>query len=54
MEPDPEALKLFTEGYEKIIEGIGRLGFDGGDPNFIDTAKRAAKECGEAPRPRII
>jgi GTP cyclohydrolase I len=43
MEPDPEALKLFTEGYEKIIEGIGRLGFDVGDPNFLDTAKRAAK-----------
>ena len=43
MEPDPEALKLFTEGYEKIIEGIGRLGFDVGDPTFIDTAKRAAK-----------
>ena len=43
MEPDPEALKLFTEGYEKIIEGIGRLGFDVGDPNFADTAKRAAK-----------
>ena len=43
MEPDPEAHRLFTEGYEKIIEGIGRLGFDVGDPNFIDTAKRAAK-----------
>ena len=43
MEPDPEALALFTEGYEKIIEGIGRLGFDVGDPNFLDTAKRAAK-----------
>jgi GTP cyclohydrolase I len=43
MEPDPEALKLFTEGYEKIIEGIGRLGFDVGDPNFLDTARRAAK-----------
>jgi GTP cyclohydrolase I len=43
MEPDPEALRLFTEGYEKIIEGIGRLGFDVGDPNFEDTAKRAAK-----------
>jgi GTP cyclohydrolase I len=43
MEPDPEALKLFTEGYEKIIEGIGKLGFDVGDPNFEDTAKRAAK-----------
>jgi GTP cyclohydrolase I len=43
MEPDPEALKLFTEGYEKIIQGIGKLGFDVGDPNFLETAKRAAK-----------
>ena len=43
MEPDPEALRLFTEGYEKIIQGIGKLGFDVGDPNFEDTAKRAAK-----------
>jgi GTP cyclohydrolase I len=43
MEFDPEALKLFTEGYEKIIQGIGKLGFDVGDPNFADTAKRAAK-----------
>jgi GTP cyclohydrolase IA len=43
MEHDPKALALFTEGYEKILEGIGRLGFDVGDPNFADTAKRAAK-----------
>lgn len=43
MEPDPEALKLFTEGYEKIIQGIGKLGFDVGDPNFLETATRAAK-----------
>ena len=43
MEADPEALKLFTEGYEKIIQGIGKLGFDVGDPNFLETAKRAAK-----------
>ena len=43
MEFDPKALQLFTEGYEKIIEGIGRLGFDVTDPNFADTAKRAAK-----------
>lgn len=43
MEFDAKALQLFTEGYEKIIEGIGRLGFDVGDPNFADTAKRAAK-----------
>jgi len=43
MEFDPKALQLFTEGYEKILEGIGRLGFDVSDPNFADTAARAAK-----------
>ena len=43
MELDHKALALFTEGYEKIIEGLGHLGFDTSDPNFIDTAKRAAK-----------
>ena len=43
MELDHKALALFTEGYEKIIEGLGHLGFDTTDPNFIDTAKRAAK-----------
>ena len=43
MEADPEALKLFTEGYEKIIQGIGKLGFDVTDPNFLETAARAAK-----------
>lgn len=43
MELDPKALALFTEGYEKIIEGLGRLGYDTNDENFADTAKRAAK-----------
>lgn len=43
MEFDPKALQLFTEGYEKIIEGISRLGFDVKDPNFEETARRAAK-----------
>ena len=43
MELDPEALALFTEGYEKILAGIGKLGFDVHDENFADTAKRAAK-----------
>jgi len=43
MEFDRKALALFTEGYEKIIEGLSHLGFDTADPNFIDTAKRAAK-----------
>jgi GTP cyclohydrolase I len=43
MELDSTALALFTEGYEKILEGIARLGYDIDDDNFADTAKRAAK-----------
>ncbi len=43
MELDPKALALFTEGYEKIIEGLAHLGFDTTDPNYTETAKRAAK-----------
>ena len=43
MDPNPKALALFTEGYEKIIEGIKHLGYDVADENFVDTAKRAAK-----------
>jgi GTP cyclohydrolase I len=43
MELDPTALALFTEGYDKIIQGLARLGFDTTDPNFEETAKRAAK-----------
>lgn len=43
MELDPKALALFTEGYQKILEGIGQLGFDIGDDNFAETAERAAK-----------
>lgn len=43
MELDPKTLALFTEGYAKILEGIGRLGYDTRDPNFSETAARAAK-----------
>ena len=43
MELDAKALALFTEGYTKILEGIGNLGFDTLDENFADTAARAAK-----------
>jgi len=43
MELDEKALALFTAGYEKIIEGLARLGYDVADPNFTDTAQRAAK-----------
>ncbi len=43
MELDPNALALFTTGYENILEGIRVLGFNVDDENFADTAKRAAK-----------
>jgi GTP cyclohydrolase IA len=43
MDLNKEALALFTEGYEKILKGIGVLGFDITDANFADTAARAAK-----------
>ncbi|MEJ7603607.1 MAG: GTP cyclohydrolase I [Kofleriaceae bacterium] len=43
MELDPKALALFTEGYTKILEGIGQLGYEVDDENFADTAARAAK-----------
>ncbi len=43
MELDSETLTLFTEGYEKILKGIARLGYDTSDGNFSGTAKRAAK-----------
>ena len=43
MDFDPQALSLFTEGFQKILEGIGRLGFDTTDANFAETAARAAK-----------
>jgi GTP cyclohydrolase I len=43
MELDPETLALFTEGYAKILQGIGRLGYNTKDDNFAETAARAAK-----------
>jgi len=43
MEHDHKALALFTEGYDKILEGLAHLGYDTSDENFVDTAKRAAK-----------
>jgi GTP cyclohydrolase IA len=43
MELDPKALALFVEGYEKIVAGLGILGYDIKDANFAETAARAAK-----------
>ncbi len=43
MDLDPKALALFRQGYDKILEGLQVLGYETTDPNFADTAKRAAK-----------
>jgi GTP cyclohydrolase I len=48
MDKRAEALALFEEGYQKILEGIDRLGYaPGDDPNFDDTAPRAARGLAE-------
>ena len=41
------AMKLFLEGYRKILEGIGKLGYDIADENFHGTDRRAAKALAE-------
>jgi GTP cyclohydrolase I len=43
MELNPQAIALFTEGYQKIIDGLATLGYDVDDDNFRETAARAAK-----------
>jgi GTP cyclohydrolase I len=43
MQLDETALALFTEGYQKILQGLGTLGYDIKDDNFRETAARAAK-----------
>ena len=43
MEFHPEALTLFKEGYDKILQGLAKLGYDIQDENFADTPTRAAK-----------
>jgi GTP cyclohydrolase I len=47
MEFDRKALALFTEGYSKILEGLGTLDYDTADENFAETAARAAKALHE-------
>jgi GTP cyclohydrolase IA len=45
---NPEALRLFEEGYEKILEGLKVLGhYHPGDENFAGTAPRAARGLAE-------
>ncbi|HEY0253874.1 MAG TPA: GTP cyclohydrolase I [Kofleriaceae bacterium] len=43
IELDETALQFFTEGYEKILQGLHELGYTTDDDNFKDTARRAAK-----------
>jgi GTP cyclohydrolase I len=44
MKFNEEALALFTQGYEKILEGLHKLGYDPDqDENFQGTAYRSAK-----------
>lgn len=43
MDMDPKALELFREGFDKILAGLGVLGYRIDDENFIDTPLRAAK-----------
>jgi GTP cyclohydrolase I len=43
MDLQPQAIALFTEGYQKILEGLAALGYDVTDDNFRETAARAAK-----------
>jgi GTP cyclohydrolase IA len=43
MDLEPKALELFKEGYDKILQGLGVLGYKIDDENFVDTAARAAK-----------
>jgi GTP cyclohydrolase I len=43
MELNSEALELFTQGYDKILQGLARLGYNTDDDNFRETAARAAK-----------
>ncbi len=43
MEFNEQALTLFQEAYEKLLEGLEVLGYDTTEENFHDTARRSAK-----------
>ncbi len=46
-----EALALFEQGYDKILEGLDALGYEvNDDANFAGTAARAAKGLGQLMR----
>lgn len=48
MERNPESLRKFEEGYEKILEGLKELGYaPDSDENFAGTAARAARGLAE-------
>jgi GTP cyclohydrolase I len=48
MDRNQKALALFTEGYQRILEGLDQLGYaTGADANFAETAPRAARALTE-------
>ena len=52
--PRPEAAKLLTESYKKILETLALMGYPTKtDDNFTDTAERAAKAMLELIRPVV-
>ncbi|MBT8493678.1 MAG: GTP cyclohydrolase I [Deltaproteobacteria bacterium] len=53
MDRRDEAIKLFEEGYDKILEGLDVLGYEPNtDENFAGTALRSAKGLAEIIRDR--
>lgn len=51
MDKRDQAVDLFEEGYDKILEGLQTLGYDpDNDENFAGTARRAAKGLSEIVR----
>lgn len=53
MDSNAQAIRLFEQGYEKILEGMKLLGYDpDGDENFEGTALRSAHGLAELVLPR--
>jgi len=49
---DPAILALLEEGYDKVLQAIGMMGYPiGHDDNFTETAARAARALAEMVRP---
>jgi GTP cyclohydrolase I len=52
---DPRVLALLNEGYEKVLEAFGLMGYPvDKDDNFTETAARAARAAAEMVRPPAV